>query len=198
MLPKVQYISQGVTAIQQLRHIKTVLDLGYKWVQLRFKQQEVKEIASLAEEVKLLCDSYQSLLIINDHPRIARQVDADGVHLGLTDMGVAEARTILAPGKIIGGTANTLQDVRLRIAAGCRYIGLGPYRFTPTKEKLSPVLGLEGYKAILAGLTEQEKAIPVYAIGGILEEDIKLLRDAGVYGVAVSGLLTNNPVKVHW
>ena len=198
MLSKVQYISQGTTAIQQLKHIKAVLDLGYQWVQLRFKHQKEKELASLAEEVKQLCDSYQSVLIINDHPLVARQVDADGVHLGLTDMAVADALAILAPGKIIGGTANTLEHVQQRVAEGCHYIGLGPYRFTATKEKLSPILGLEGYQEIMTGLTEVEKATPVYAIGGIQQEDIEALVDAGIYGIAASGLLTHNPVQVHW
>ncbi len=198
MLPEIQYISQGDTARQQSDHIRKVLDMGYKWIQLRFKHQEQKVLLPLAEEIKLLCESYQAIFIINDHAEIAKQVDADGVHLGLTDMAIADARAILAPGKIVGGTANTLQDVRQRIAEGCSYIGLGPYRFTSTKEKLSPVLGLEGYRNTMAALAPEEKTTPIYAIGGIQQEDIKALLTVGIYGVAVSGLLTHNPVKIQW
>ena len=198
MLPEIQYISQGDNARQQSDHIRKVLDMGYKWIQLRFKHQEQKVLLPLAEEIKLLCESYQAIFIINDHAEIAKQVDADGVHLGLTDMAIADARAILAPGKIVGGTANTLLDVRQRIAEGCSYIGLGPYRFTSTKEKLSPVLGLEGYRNIMAALAPEEKITPIYAIGGIQQEDIKALLTVGIYGVAVSGLLTHNPVKIQW
>ncbi|WP_118974194.1 thiamine phosphate synthase [Taibaiella koreensis] len=191
MLPKLQYISQGATAPQQLEHIRKVLDLGCKWIQLRFKQQEQIVLVSLAETVKQLCAAYDAMLIINDHVNIAKEVAADGVHLGLSDTPVAVARQTLEAGKIIGGTANTLDDVRQRIREGCDYIGLGPYRFTATKEKLSPVLGLEGYRQLFASLSATERTVPIYAIGGILKEDIPALLDAGLYGIAVSGLLTH-------
>ncbi|MFX4990459.1 thiamine phosphate synthase, partial [Acinetobacter baumannii] len=79
---------------------------------------------------------------------IAKAVDADGVHLGLQDTGIDEARKIIGKEKIIGGTANTLDDVLQRYNEGCSYVGVGPYRFTTTKEKLSPILGLQGYADI--------------------------------------------------
>lgn len=189
MLPKLQFISQGITAEQQLDHIQSVLDRGCAWIQLRFKNQEERIVLALAEQVKQLCADYGALLIINDHVAVAKAVDADGVHLGLSDTAIAIAREMLGVNSIIGGTANTLEDVRRRIAEGCDYIGLGPYRFTATKEKLSPVLGLDGYRRLLAALPEVECAVPVYAIGGIRKEDIAPLLDTGVHGIAVSGLL---------
>lgn len=198
MLSKIQYISQGLTAGEQLANIHKVLDQGYQWIQLRFKQHAPGVLLPLACEVRQLCDRYRAVFIVNDHPSVALESAADGVHLGLTDMPVAEARVLLGAGKLIGGTANTLEDVRQRLAEGCDYIGLGPYRFTPTKEHLSPVLGLEGYKAVLAGLNETQRAVPLYAIGGIRVEDIPLLTEAGIYGVAVSALLTQQQVNIHW
>lgn len=190
MLNTIQYISQGNTAAEQLRHIQQVLDAGYRWVQLRFKDQEERTHYQLAEDTKRLCDSYSATLIINDSADIAKTVDADGLHLGLGDGDVASARTLLGPDKIIGGTANTLQDVQQRIAEGCTYIGLGPFRFTPTKAKLSPVLGLEGYRYIMDNLKSENVLLPVYAIGGITAEDFTGLEATGVHGIAVSGLLT--------
>ena len=121
-------------------------------------------------------------------------IDSDGVHLGLNDESVSEARLILGDHKIIGGTANTLSDVLQRIGESCDYIGLGPLRFTATKEKLSPVLGFEGYQNIIESLQKESIAIPkIYAIGGVRLEDIKLLQRAGIYGAAVSGQITENP-----
>jgi len=196
MLPKLQYISQGGTAQQQLEHIRKVLDMGCTWVQLRFKNQEEQAVLDLAEKVKLFCDRYGALLIINDHVAVAKAIAADGVHLGLSDTAIAVAREALGRDKIIGGTANTLEDVRHRITEGSDYIGLGPYRFTTTKEKLSPVLGLEGYRQLLSALNEEEQRVPVYAIGGILKEDIAPLLKVGVYGIAASGLLIQTPERV--
>ena len=189
---KVQYISQGHTAEEQLSNIKAVLDKGFDWIQLRFKNQTDTELRLVAEKVKALCDSYRATFIMNDHVEIAQTVDASGVHLGLSDTSIATARTILGNDKIIGGTANTIQDVLQRIDENCDYIGLGPFRFTSTKEKLSPILGLEGYRTILDALEKQHKIIPVYAIGGIQLEDVQSLMDIGLQGIAVSGLLTNN------
>ena len=130
-----------------------------------------------------------ALLIINDHPLVAKAVNADALHLGLEDMSLEEAQKIV-PGKIIGGTANTFAQVKQRCSEKVDYIGLGPYRFTTTKERLSPVLGLEGYTSIFQKMGLENLNTPVYAIGGIELADIQPLIRAGVYGIAVSGLLT--------
>jgi len=194
MFDRLQYISQGNTLKEQSRNIKSALDAGCRWIQLRLKHTSEEELRILAAEVKDMCRQYGAVFIMNDHVPIARETDADGIHLGLTDMTIAAARRLLGPDKIIGGTANTTQQVLHRIAEGCNYIGLGPFRFTTTKEKLSPVLGIEGYKYILGQLPDN-CAVPVYAIGGILSEDIATLRSAGLYGVAVSGLITHTEEK---
>jgi thiamine-phosphate pyrophosphorylase len=137
--------------------------------------------------------AHHAIFIMNDDAIIAKAIDADGVHLGLQDMTVKEARQILGEHKIIGGTANSLGDVLQRVGEGCDYVGLGPLRFTPTKEKLSPVLGLEGYKNIITALQQNNTNIPVFAIGGVVPEDVEGLMETGVYGVAVSGIVTVHP-----
>jgi thiamine-phosphate pyrophosphorylase len=195
MFNKLQYISQGSTAIAQLYKIQEALNAGCQWIQLRYKNATTIEVMALAEQVKRLCSDHAATFIINDNPHIANAVDADGVHLGLTDISVVEARRIVGSNKIIGGTANTLEDVLLRVEEGCNYIGLGPLRFTTTKEKLSPILGLKGYEEIIEALLIRHITIPVYAIGGIVLEDIQAIMKTGVYGVAVSGIITNNPDK---
>ncbi|WP_313001208.1 thiamine phosphate synthase [Chryseobacterium gleum] len=193
-MEKLQYISQGNTIQEQELHIRKALDNGIKWVQVRWKNAPENELINLCEISKQLCSEYQSVCIINDHVHLAKEIDADGVHVGLNDIAVEEARLILGENKIIGGTANTLSDVIQRINESCDYIGLGPLRFTTTKEKLSPVLGYEGYQKIIDGLREQSIDIPkIFAIGSVAFEDILPLQEIGIYGVAVSGLITKQP-----
>jgi len=194
MPDRLQYISQGNTVTEQIANIQSALAGGCSWIQLRFKNASAEMLRQLAFEVKDMCCLHNARLIINDHVPLALETGADGVHLGLTDMPVAAARKIIGPHKLIGGTANTLDQVLQRIDEGCDYIGLGPYRFTTTKEKLSPVLGVEGYRNILQQLPEGTTP-PIYAIGGILPEDIAGLIAAGLYGIAVSGLITNAAKK---
>ncbi|WP_223601386.1 thiamine phosphate synthase [Chryseobacterium sp. GVT01B] len=197
-MEKLQYISQGNTLQEQELCIRKALDNGVKWVQVRWKIAPENELIHLCEISKQLCSEYQSVCIINDHIQIAKEIDADGVHLGLNDSAVEEARQILGENKIIGGTANTLSDVIQRINESCDYIGLGPLRFTTTKEKLSPVLGFEGYQKIIDGLREQSIDIPkIFAIGSVGLEDILPLQEIGIYGVAVSGIITKQPTIIN-
>ena len=191
MLKKIQYISQGDSPEQQLANISKALNAGCKWIQLRYKNKSIEEVRTLAKMVQKICRAYDATFIINDHVQVASEINADGVHLGVDDISVMEAKAVLK-NKIIGGTANTLEDVLQRVNEKCDYIGLGPFRFTATKEKLSPILGIEGYQEILKELKNRNIDIPIYAIGGIEIEDFEKLEQAGVYGVAVSGLITHH------
>jgi thiamine-phosphate pyrophosphorylase len=195
MYNKLQYISQGKTIEEQLYNIHHALDAGCDWIQLRFKNQTAKDTFALAEAVKFLCEEYLANFIVNDNLYLAQQIAADGVHLGLTDMNIAEARAILGNTKIIGGTANTFEDIENHVKNGCDYIGLGPFRFTATKEKLSPILGLSGYFNILQKMKNNKIEIPVYAIGGITINDINPLMETGIHGIAVSGMITKSDQK---
>lgn len=195
MYNKLQYISQGNTIEHQVRNIHQALDSGCDWIQMRFKNQTEKDSFILAEEIKLLCEKYLASFIINDNLYLAQQINADGVHLGLSDMKIDEARTILGVEKIIGGTANTFEDIQNHVKNGCNYIGLGPFRFTNTKEKLSPILGLSGYFEILQKMKKNKIEVPVYAIGGITLKDINPLMETGIHGIAVSGIITESDEK---
>ncbi|RXM50902.1 MULTISPECIES: thiamine phosphate synthase [unclassified Chryseobacterium] len=197
-MEKLQYISQGNTRQEQEHNIRKALDNGIKWIQIRWKNAPENELINLCETSKKLCVEYQSICIINDHVQLAKRIDADGVHLGLNDGSIEEARMILDEDKIIGGTANTILDVLQRIEESCDYIGLGPLRFTSTKEKLSPILGFEGYQEIINQLKEKRKMIPrIFAIGGVSLEDIQTLQQIGIYGAAVSGQITSQPTIIN-
>jgi thiamine-phosphate pyrophosphorylase len=190
MHSQLQYISQGNTVEEQLYNIHKALDNGCDWIQMRFKKNYSDDAFTLAEAVKMLCKEYLATFIINDNVHLAQQLDADGVHLGLSDMSVEEARLILGKTKIIGGTANTFEDVLQRTTENCDYIGLGPFQFTTTKQNLSPILGLEGYRSIIGQMKAKNIQIPIYAIGGITLENVESLMKTGIHGIAVSGLIT--------
>lgn len=193
-MEKLQYISQGFTIEHQVLNIRKALDNGIKWIQVRWKNAHEIEFIKLCEISKKLCSDHETVCIINDHVQIAKDIDADGVHLGLKDTSIEMARSILGENKIIGGTANTISDVLQRMNEPCDYIGLGPLRFTSTKEQLSPILGFEGYQKIIESLKEQSLEIPkIFAIGGVVLEDIELLQQIGIYGAAVSGQITSQP-----
>lgn len=195
MFNKLQYISQGETVEKQLYNIHQALDAGCDWIQMRFKNQTPEKRFILAEAVKILCEEYPANFIVNDDVLLAQKIAADGVHLGLTDMTILEARSILGNGKIIGATANTFEDVLFQSQNGCDYIGLGPFQFTETKEKISPILGAEGYVSILNKMRTENILTPVYAIGGITLENIESLVKTGIHGIAVSGMITKSLQK---
>nr|WP_294876494.1 thiamine phosphate synthase [uncultured Pedobacter sp.] len=191
MIDKLHYISQETENTSHLDAINKTLIAGAKWIQLRVKNKPEDVILELAIKANALCRAYGARLIVNDHPLIALKAGAYGLHLGLTDMPIAEARSIVGEQMIIGGTANTFEHVKQRVAEGADYIGLGPYRFTNTKQNLSPIIGLEGYEAIMEQVSIAGITTPIIAIGGIELNDISLIMTTGVHGVALSGALTN-------
>lgn len=162
---------------------------GVRWVQLRVKNLPAAEWEQRARATQVVCRAFGAALIINDNPALALAIGADGVHLGQQDMPPAEARALLGPGFSIGGTANTFADIERLAAAGVDYVGLGPLRFTTTKEKLSPVLGLAGYAEMLGQCRAAELTVPVIGIGGVGLADVAALRATGLRGVAVAGAI---------
>ncbi|HVW62523.1 MAG TPA: thiamine phosphate synthase [Puia sp.] len=183
------FITKDDAPLNHLQQVEAACRAGIRWIQLRMKQADDRTFLETAHAARKICDTWGCMLILNDRVELAAEAGAQGVHVGLQDMSVADARRLLGEGFIIGGTANTIEDIRRHYEQGADYIGLGPYRFTDTKKNLSPLLGLQGYQRIMTQLREEGIGIPVVAIGGIGGEDIGALVDAGVAGIAFSGLL---------
>lgn len=183
----IQFISHSNERCSYLDGIRLSLEGGCKWVQLRMKDAPDEQVAQLGVQARELCDRYGAKLILDDRVELVAKTGADGVHLGKNDMPIAQAREILGPGKIIGGTANTFEDIVAHWKSGADYIGCGPFRFTTTKKNLSPILGLEGYRDIVARMKDAGITLPLVAIGGITAEDIPAILETGVDGIAVSG-----------
>lgn len=171
--------------------ISLALKGGCRWIQLRMKDATEEEFVATAKKVREMCSEYNATFIIDDRVELVEAVGADGVHLGKNDMPVDEARRILGSKYIIGGTANTIEDVERLYISGADYIGCGPFRFTTTKKNLSPMLGIEGYREIIKNMRQRGIAWPMVAIGGILPSDVHDIMDTGISGIAVSGAILN-------
>ena len=192
-----QFITHFTSRYSYLDSATMALDGGCRWIQLRMKDADPEEREANAIRVQQLCRKYGATFIIDDDVELVRKLRADGVHLGKNDMPVAQARELLGGGFIIGGTANTFDDIARLHAAGADYIGCGPFRYTETKRNLSPVLGLAGYSAIVSSMKTVGISLPVVAIGGITRADIPDILATGVSGIALSGtvLRADDPVE---
>ncbi len=193
----VQFITHYTERYTYLDSVRIALQGGCRWIQLRMKETPPHEIIPIGQEVKRMCNKYGATFIIDDHVELVELLKADGVHLGKNDMPIAEARRILGKKHIIGGTANTMEDIRQHYKAGADYIGYGPLRFTTTKKNLSPTLGFEGYIDIIQRMKSEDIRLPIVAIGGITKEDIPALMNTGISGIALSGtvLRAENPIE---
>ncbi len=192
-----QFITHHTERRDEIAGAREALEGGCRWIQLRMKDADAATVAATALRLKPLCRQYGATLILDDHVELVAATGADGVHLGKQDLPVAEARKILGPECIIGATANSFDDIVKTAEAGADYIGLGPFRFTTTKKKLSPILGVEGYRDIMAACRASGISLPVVAIGGIALEDVTPLMQTGITGVAVSGCILSaaNPAE---
>jgi thiamine-phosphate pyrophosphorylase len=189
MIQKVQFITNNFTR-SHWENAELACKGGIKWIQLRVKDTHDDDWLKAAEKTQDVCVKYGATFIINDHIELTQKLLADGIHLGLEDTPTDQARTILGDQYIIGGTANTYEHILQHHQAHVDYVGIGPYKFTDTKEKLSPILGIEGYKQLLAKLHTNNINLPLIAIGGIQLNDIKPLINLGLFGIAVSSLIT--------
>ena len=192
-----QFISHYTERYSYLDSIRLALEGGCRWIQLRMKDATDDEVRPIAIAAQQMCREAGATFIIDDRVELVRELHADGVHLGKNDMPIIEARKILGPDFIIGGTANTFDDVKLHYESSADYIGCGPFRFTTTKQKLAPVLGLDGYRSIVSQMRAANINIPIVAIGGITEDDIPAILATGITGIALSGtvLRAENPVQ---
>ncbi len=191
--------------ISKLQYITTSAELaeeacsgGIDWIQLRLKNVGYDEYFAVGKEVQKVCKKHKATFIINDNPKLALDLFADGVHVGKEDpLPQEDIDELLRRGCIIGCTANTIEDFIHLADKPVSYIGLGPFRYTTTKQNLSPVLGLEGYRRLFEEIKSRGlKTPPLIGIGGIETEDVHDLLKTGLHGIAVSGAITNAPDRI--
>lgn len=176
--------SIGFTESEFLRRIESACKGGVTLVQLREKERSTREYISLAEKVHSITKRYGIPLIIDDRVDVALAVDAEGVHMGQTDMPVFMARKILGDDKIVGATAKTVPQAEEAYEQGADYLGVGA--IYPTTTKVKTVL------TSVETLSDIVQAVPIKvgAIGGLNKDNIGVLKDTDIDGIcAVSAIM---------
>ena len=159
--------------------VKESLDGGATFIQLREKTLDEASFLDEARQIKKLCEEYKVPFVINDNVEIAMAIDADGVHVGQSDMEAGNVREKLGPDKIIGVSAQTVEQAVLAEKRGADYLGVGAVFPTGSKDDALEV-SHETLKEICEAVS-----IPVIAIGGITIDNTKELAGSGIVGVAV-------------
>lgn len=170
-----------------------LVDHGVSFVQLRMKEKGRDEILSTANLMRKLTLGSDTQLIINDHPDIARDCGADGVHIGQDDIPCSEARRILGKDAIIGISTHSPSQTLAACDLKPDYIGVGPVFPTPTKKNPDPVIGIDGMKRMLS-----VSDVPAVAIGGIDLGNLSVILEAGAENFCMVRQLTKSkdPEKV--
>lgn len=159
--------------------VKKALDGGATFVQLREKKLDREDFLAEAKEIQKLCKEYGVPFVVNDEVSIAKDIDADGVHVGQSDMEAMDVRKILGPDKILGVSAQTVEQAIIAEKHGADYLGVGAVFTTGSKDDADDV-SHETLKAICEAVS-----IPVIAIGGITKDNVAELAGSGICGVAV-------------
>jgi len=160
--------------------LEQALDGGVRAVQLREKALDGKELFVLAEKARSLCARYGAALFINDRIDVACAVDADGVQLGISSLPIEVARPLMGPNRMIGASTHSLTEAREAERQGADFILFGPVYLTPSKAAYGAPQGLAALKKIVENI-----ALPVYAIGGIKNENVEQVMSTGVHGIAL-------------
>lgn len=170
--------------------IREALEGGATFMQIREKELPYDSFLALAKEVKKITDEYHVPYVVNDEVEIAKEINADGVHIGQSDKALVEARKILGPDKIIGVSAQTVEQAIEAEKNGADYLGVGSIFTTSTKLDADDV-SFETLREICDAVS-----IPVVAIGGIKADNILKLKGTHVDGVAiVSGIFAADNIK---
>ncbi|MFB6257401.1 MAG: thiamine phosphate synthase [Flavobacteriales bacterium] len=195
-ISRVQLITNERSRLSILEQVRAFCQGGSDWVQLRLKEATEEEARETALKAREITERSNASLILDDRVGLVNEVGADGVHLGERDMFPEKARTVLGKEALIGVTADRFERVR-ELAWKTDYIGCGPFRNTDTKKALSPVLGVEGFRSILRDMKAEGITIPILAIGGIKKDDVPVLLNEGLFGIALSSAITEaeDPVR---
>ena len=185
-LPRFQCLTTDLSDVSHAEQTRAFCEAGARWVQIRSNSLSSSEYLIAAQASARVCQEFGALLIVNDSPDVALRAQADGVHLGSNDLSPKLAREILGPRVLIGGTVNSMAEAEVLVADGvCDYAGVGPFRFTGTKQNLASVLDSEELRSIIFALG----TIPSFVIGGLEPDDVDHVLSFGAYGMAACNAL---------
>jgi thiamine-phosphate pyrophosphorylase len=166
------------------RLAQTLVEAGVDVLQLRDKRLDDRTLLERARRLRLITRGGKTRFMMNDRPDLAVLADADGVHVGQEELSVKDARTLVGPRRLVGVSTHSIEQARQAVLDGANYLGVGP-TFPSGTKRFEHFPGLEFVRAVA-----QEISLPAFAIGGITQENLPLVLDAGLHRVAVSGAIT--------
>jgi thiamine-phosphate pyrophosphorylase len=192
-LPRVYALTDvQLSGLSHAEQVDLFIRGGASLVQLREKQMPALEFYEQATGAVAIARQQGVTVIINDRVDVALAVGADGVHLGQDDLPPDAARELLGPEAIIGYSTHTVEQAREALTLRISYLAIGPIFQTTSKTDTSPVLGLDGLRAV----REAVGRLPLVAIGGITQANARSVIDAGADSVAVISALVSNPARI--
>jgi len=190
-LPSIYLITDRHQVLKKDLFLETVnelLEAGIKMIQLREKDLSAAELYPLAKQIRAMTHKYNSLLIINDRIDLALAVHADGVHLGNHSLPIKISRKILGSKFLIGVSTHSATEVEFASQQGADFVTYGPVYFTPSKEAYGKPVGVQSLQNIC-----RNASIPIYALGGVKENNAKEILNTGAHGIAIISALISAP-----
>ncbi len=183
--PRLHVLTDADQQLDDLRVVDAALAGGAPAIQVRIKGRTDHEHLAIARAIVARCRAAGAMCVVNDRVDLALAAGADAVHLGLTDLPIADARTLAGDRLLIGGTARDPRTAARLVADGADYLGVGPTFTTHTKDGLPAPLGPGGVAAVVAAVD-----VPVIAIAGIDATRLPAVLATGAHGIAVVGAVT--------
>jgi thiamine-phosphate pyrophosphorylase len=182
-ISKFHYLTQDLPYRSHIEQIRIACEAGANWVQYRCLTKPDDELIDEINEIAVICDDWGATLVVTNHYELLDRVDAQGVHIEDFDADLISIRKHIGDDKTLGASATNIERLlQVQNTRVVDYCGYGPFAHTETKPNDKPLLGFEGYRE----LQKHPVEIPVIAVGGIQINDIELLIETGVYGIAVS------------
>jgi thiamine-phosphate pyrophosphorylase len=184
-IPRLHVLTDATVGLDDLSIVDAALAGGAPAIQVRVKERTTREHLAVVRAIVGRCREAGAISIVNDRVDIALAAGADGVHLGLDDLPIADARALAGDRLFIGGTARDPDTARALVAAGADYLGVGPTFSTRTKDGLPAPLGPDGVAAVVDAVE-----VPIIAIAGVDASRVPAVLATGAHGVAVTAAVT--------
>lgn len=189
-ISKFHYLTQDLPGRSHAEQAQIACEAGANWVQYRCMSKTDEEMLPEIHQIASICDDWGATLILANHYHLLDKVDAQGVHIEDLDPDLRAIREAITDEKTLGTSAYTLEGLlKVQNSGVVDYCGFGPFNHTDTRPNDKPLLGYNGYR----DLETRGVNLPVIAVGGIQLQDVELLMQTGVYGIAVSGAVNLSP-----
>jgi thiamine-phosphate pyrophosphorylase len=186
-IEKFQFITHDIPHRSHIEQAQLACEAGAKWIQYRCLTKSDDELLKDINSIAEICDDWGTTLIVTDHVHLNGKADIQGFHIEDMDADFIALRNKLGRDVTLGGSSNTVKGLISLAHSGVDYAGFGPFSITETKPNNFPVLGISGYENAIQQLRKMDIQLPVLAVGGVKLQDVSVLMQTGVFGIAVSG-----------